>query len=245
MPRCCSTAASCSQRRRRSRRPRGTLASSISWWPRAAGTCESSRPPGSRKWPPVPAGPWRPGRTASQGRGKGSWPSVPVGFGMRLGSSGVDAPRWRGDRRAGGISGTRPSGINGGNRPTDGVLPRDGSLPVVFGSTVRPAGSPPLVPVMITKLIVASGKSAGRSIAIKRTKLLIGRAEECDVRPLSEEVSRRHCAVVVGPADVWIEDLGSRNGTFVNGTQIQGRTKLADGDMIRVGSLELRVSCQS
>jgi len=98
---------------------------------------------------------------------------------------------------------------------------------------------------MITKLIVASGKSAGRSIAIKRTKLLIGRAEECDVRPLSEEVSRRHCAVVVGPADVWIEDLGSRNGTFVNGTQIQGRTKLADGDMIRVGSLELRVSCQS
>lgn len=98
---------------------------------------------------------------------------------------------------------------------------------------------------MVTKLVVASGKSAGRTISIKRNKLLIGRAEECDVRPLSEEVSRRHCAVIVGPADVWIEDLGSRNGTFVNGTRIEAKTKLADGDMVRVGSLELRVSCRS
>jgi pSer/pThr/pTyr-binding forkhead associated (FHA) protein len=96
---------------------------------------------------------------------------------------------------------------------------------------------------MIAKLIVASGKSAGRAIAIKRNKLLIGRAEGCDVRPLSEEVSRRHCAITVGPAEVWVEDLGSRNGTFVNGTRITERTKVVDGDIVRVGSLELKVSC--
>jgi len=96
---------------------------------------------------------------------------------------------------------------------------------------------------MITKLIVATGKSAGRSISIKRNKLLIGRAEECDVRPLSEDVSRRHCAVHVGPADVWVEDLGSRNGTFVNGVRIAAKTKVASGDLIRVGALELTVSC--
>lgn len=96
---------------------------------------------------------------------------------------------------------------------------------------------------MQTKLIVASGKSAGRAIAVKRSPLLIGRAEECDVRPLSEDVSRRHCAIHVGPADAWAEDLGSRNGTFVNGVRIAARTKLSDGDLIRVGSLELKVSC--
>lgn len=96
---------------------------------------------------------------------------------------------------------------------------------------------------MIVKMIVASGKSAGRSIAIKRNKLLIGRAEQCDVRPLSEEVSRRHCAITVGPAEVWVEDLGSRNGTFVNGTKITERTKVVDGDIVRVASLELKVSC--
>jgi predicted component of type VI protein secretion system len=96
---------------------------------------------------------------------------------------------------------------------------------------------------MIAKLIVASGKSAGRTIAIKRNKLLIGRAEQCDVRPLSEEVSRRHCAITVGPAEVWVEDLGSRNGTLVNGVKITERTKVVDGDIVKVGSLELRVSC--
>ena len=96
---------------------------------------------------------------------------------------------------------------------------------------------------MITKLIVATGKSAGRSIAVKKNTLLIGRAEECDIRPLSEDVSRRHAAVHVGPADVWVEDLGSRNGTFVNGDKITGKTKVASGDLIRVGALELTVSC--
>ncbi len=95
---------------------------------------------------------------------------------------------------------------------------------------------------MIVKLVVASGKSAGRAIAIKRNKLLIGRAEECDVRPLSEDVSRRHCAITVGPADVWVEDLGSRNGTFVNGAKIAERTRANDGDIVRVGALELKVS---
>ena len=96
---------------------------------------------------------------------------------------------------------------------------------------------------MIAKLIVASGKSAGRAISIKRNRLLIGRAEECDVRPLSEDVSRRHCEVLVGPAEVWVADLGSRNGTFVNGARIAEKTQVVDGDIVRVGTLELKVSC--
>jgi hypothetical protein len=49
--------------------------------------------------------------------------------------------------------------------------------------------------------------------------------------------------VIVGPADVWVEDLGSRNGTFVDGARITGKVQVADGAMIRVGSLELKVSC--
>lgn len=96
---------------------------------------------------------------------------------------------------------------------------------------------------MVIKLVVASGKSAGRAISIKRNRLLIGRAEECDVRPLSEDVSRRHCEVLVGPAEAWIQDLGSRNGSFVNGARIAEKTRLKDGDIIRVGVLELKVSC--
>lgn len=95
---------------------------------------------------------------------------------------------------------------------------------------------------MGTKLVIASGKSAGKAIAVKREKLLIGRAEECDIRPLSDEVSRRHCAVRIEPGVVWVEDLGSRNGTFVNGHRIAEKTKVYDDDLIKVGALELRVA---
>ena len=95
---------------------------------------------------------------------------------------------------------------------------------------------------MVAKLIVASGKSAGRSISLKHGKLLIGRAEECDIRPLGEEVSRRHCAVVAEGDGLTVEDLKSRNGTFVNGVKIAAKVAAADGDVIRVGPLELKVS---
>jgi len=95
---------------------------------------------------------------------------------------------------------------------------------------------------MIAKLIIASGKRAGRAISMKRDRLLIGRAEECDLRPLSGEVSRKHCAIVRKDQDLWIQDLRSRNGTFVNGLKISEPKKLADGDHVRVGSLELKVA---
>jgi len=96
---------------------------------------------------------------------------------------------------------------------------------------------------MVAKLIVASGKSAGRSITLKHGKLLIGRAEECDIRPLGEEVSRRHCAMVEEAGAVTVEDLKSRNGTYVNGVKIAAKVTVADGDIVRVGPLELKVSC--
>lgn len=95
---------------------------------------------------------------------------------------------------------------------------------------------------MPAKLIVTSGKSAGRSITLKHGKLLIGRAEECGVRPLGEEVSRRHCAVVEDAGGLTVEDLKSRNGTYVNGVRITARVAVKDGDIIRVGPLELKVS---
>lgn len=95
---------------------------------------------------------------------------------------------------------------------------------------------------MVAKLIIASGKRAGRAISMKRDKLLIGRAEECDLRPLSEEVSRKHCAIIRKGEDLWVQDLRSRNGTFVNGLKLAEPKQLADGDLVRVGSLELKVS---
>lgn len=73
--------------------------------------------------------------------------------------------------------------------------------------------------------------------------VLIGRAATNDLVLHDTSVSARHARVVVADGGLWLEDLGSRNGTFVNGVRITQKTKVASGDLIRVGSLELKVSC--
>ncbi|MEO1992853.1 MAG: FHA domain-containing protein [Pirellulales bacterium] len=95
---------------------------------------------------------------------------------------------------------------------------------------------------MATKLVIASGKRAGKAILLKRSEMLIGRAEECGIRLTSDEISRRHCSIKIASDSVCVEDLRSRNGTFVNGRRISEKTKLYDGDLLRVGSLELKIS---
>ena len=66
---------------------------------------------------------------------------------------------------------------------------------------------------------------------------LVGRDRDCTVRVDSHTVSRRHARVVVTPEETTIEDLGSKNGTLVNGTPISAPVVLKDGDEVHVGSI--------
>src|SRR4051812_48360151 len=63
----------------------------------------------------------------------------------------------------------------------------------------------------------------------------IGR-EGCDVNLMDPEVSRRHATIVDSGGSLAIEDLGSTNGTFVNGSRITAVTVLSDGDEVRLGN---------
>ncbi len=63
----------------------------------------------------------------------------------------------------------------------------------------------------------------------------IGRAKEADIRLKDIKVSREHCEVKVDGDKHTIKDLGSRNGTFVNGEKAVGTVQLKDGDQIRLG----------
>ncbi|MFC1641947.1 FHA domain-containing protein [Myxococcota bacterium] len=83
-----------------------------------------------------------------------------------------------------------------------------------------------------------------QEIDLRPGETLIGRSGLCHVTIEDPLVSRQHSRVVIGDVGAWLEDLGSRNGTFVNGFPIQGRHLLADSDRIRVGTLEL-VFCQA
>ena len=94
---------------------------------------------------------------------------------------------------------------------------------------------------MEVKLIVASGKSVGREIPVAGPKFLIGRADDCQLRPHSEEVSRHHCEIQVEQGRVLIRDLESRNGTLVNGQRVEGQRELKMGDLLQIGSLQFEV----
>jgi DNA-binding winged helix-turn-helix (wHTH) protein len=67
----------------------------------------------------------------------------------------------------------------------------------------------------------------------------IGRGDDADVIVDSQSVSRRHANVVVSGDTATVEDLGSKNGTFVNDTPVNAPTALADGDEVRVGQVTL------
>jgi predicted component of type VI protein secretion system len=64
---------------------------------------------------------------------------------------------------------------------------------------------------------------------------LIGRVKEADIRLKDIKVSRNHCRVKAKGGKYYVEDVGSRNGTFVNGERIKGIVELKDGDQVRLG----------
>jgi DNA-binding winged helix-turn-helix (wHTH) protein len=80
---------------------------------------------------------------------------------------------------------------------------------------------------------------ADREIPLRNGETLIGRSADVLVRIRSGDVSRHHARVTVGPDGAAVEDLGSRNGTFVNGEKIEGPRSLKEGDLIGVGAVQL------
>lgn len=81
----------------------------------------------------------------------------------------------------------------------------------------------------------ASGPEPLHEIPLTGDQFLIGRGDDCDLRLHVSEVSRHHCMVRLQGGEVTIGDLGSSNGTYVNGTRVLSQTALHTGDEIRVG----------
>ena len=78
-----------------------------------------------------------------------------------------------------------------------------------------------------------------REVSLRRGENLLGRDADAVAWVDSSSVSRRHARIVVGAEEALIEDLGSRNGTFVGGRKIEGPVPLHDRDEIRLGSVTL------
>ena len=77
----------------------------------------------------------------------------------------------------------------------------------------------------------------GAVIAVDQLPCVVGRHAGCDRRIPNPVVSRRHCLFTWRDGLVWVEDLGSRNGTFLNGDPVHGPRPLADGDRLDIADL--------
>jgi predicted component of type VI protein secretion system len=97
---------------------------------------------------------------------------------------------------------------------------------------------------MKVQLIVVQGKPEGKVIPLSGPKFKIGRGETCHLRPNSEQVSREHAEFTLTADTVSVRDLGSRNGTLVNGKATAEPVMLKDRDLVQVGPLTFAVSIQ-
>jgi pSer/pThr/pTyr-binding forkhead associated (FHA) protein len=88
---------------------------------------------------------------------------------------------------------------------------------------------------------VCSGSRAGQRLKVPAWPLVIGRAETCDLRLNSDQISRLHCELRHESDGIVVRDLRSRNGTFVNGSRIEAATILVAGDRLRVGGIEFEL----
>lgn len=92
------------------------------------------------------------------------------------------------------------------------------------------------------RLEVLTGPAAGTSVALTGT-VSIGRSPENTLQLDDLQVSRRHAVVELGSEGPLLRDLSSGNGTFVGGKRVLDH-RLRHGDVIRIGTQELRYVCE-
>jgi pSer/pThr/pTyr-binding forkhead associated (FHA) protein len=97
----------------------------------------------------------------------------------------------------------------------------------------------------ISLVVLNAGKASGQVIPVNLAQFTIGRDPECNLRPASALISKRHCALLVRQEEVFLRDFDSTNGTFVNEAPVKGEVPIKNEDMLRVGPLQFKVAIEA
>jgi predicted component of type VI protein secretion system len=91
------------------------------------------------------------------------------------------------------------------------------------------------------QLRIVRGRAGAETLKLGDGITVVGRHDDCQLRIKSSQVSRRHCELFEKKGLLLVKDLGSSNGTYVNGKKIESQQVLEPGDEITVGQVRLRV----
>ena len=92
----------------------------------------------------------------------------------------------------------------------------------------------------MAKLVVLTQSMAGRSVELTAERTTVGRVEENAFQISEPSVSSRHAEILLRGSDIVVKDLGSTNGTFINGEKIT-EAVLKPGQTLRFGNIELKL----
>jgi hypothetical protein len=90
-------------------------------------------------------------------------------------------------------------------------------------------------------MTITNGPTAGTRADLSTGMIMIGRGSDCQLVLEDDYVSTRHARVVTGDSGLYIEDLGSTNGTYVNGMRITAPTTITLQDTVRIGKTVLKL----
>jgi uncharacterized RDD family membrane protein YckC len=88
-------------------------------------------------------------------------------------------------------------------------------------------------------------KYGKRNLDLAEGKLTVGRSRHCDLSIQELTISRKHVFLTIGAGQILVQDLGSSNGTYVNGRRMVGESVLRDGDTLRLGHASLEVEIRA
>jgi pSer/pThr/pTyr-binding forkhead associated (FHA) protein len=96
----------------------------------------------------------------------------------------------------------------------------------------------------VSLLVMTPGKMEGKSINISGPQFLIGREAQCQLRPASPLISKRHCRIDIREDRVFVRDFGSTNGTYLNEDRIENEQEALHDDILKIGPLEFRLAIE-
>jgi hypothetical protein len=169
----------------------------------------------------------------------GVGPGAPNGYRVALGGEPVDdevlwAVRRELEEFVEAAAAERGWRLEGPARVVIAVDPRERASRVDIETWVEPGARPPWA-------VLKPAAGDGPEEVVTRNRAVIGRAGGCDVRLAHDDVSRRHAVLWREAGSAWIADLGSSNGTFVNGKRLTEPVVLGEGERVAFGSSEFVV----